>query len=152
MENLENLENEIVSFKEAFCPYGYLDIRTAVEQAVEAGFDGDWAFDQIERFCEECGMKVSDIDPCYVVMDSILQQARNEIGSLSGFDVCNDANFLVHGNFMCSSFECTEEDCEGLRSALLSFERELGELSVCARYWLNENGIELGGIGNVGDR
>jgi len=143
MENLENLENEMVSFMVAFCPFGYLDIKEAVSQAVNAGFDGAWAFDQIERFCNECGLKVSDVDPCYIVMDGILQQARNEIDFLSGFDVCNDANFYVYGNFMCSSFERAEEDRERLRFALLPFSQQLGELSDCVRYWLSENGVEL---------
>jgi len=147
MENLENLENEMVSFMEAFCPFGYLDIKEAISQAVNAGFDGVWAFDQIERFCNECGLKVSDVDPCCIVMDGILQQTRNEIDSLCGFDVCNDANFYVYGNFMCSSFEGSEEDRERLRSALLPFSKQLTGLSDCARYWLVENEVKLESFG-----
>lgn len=134
MENLEYLENEIASFREAFCPYGYLDIKTAVSHAINAGFDSAWAFDQIELFCDECGMKFSDVDPCYIVMDGIFQQARNEIEALSGFDVCNDANFYVYGNFMCSSFEGAEEDRERLRAVLSGCSGHFDELSDCATY------------------
>jgi len=76
-------------------------------------------------------------------MDGILQQARNEIEGLSGFDVCNEANFYVYGNFMCSSFEGAEEERKRLRSALLPFGQQLGELPDCARYWLGENEVKL---------
>ncbi|RBQ11773.1 hypothetical protein [Pedobacter miscanthi] len=144
MENLEYLESEIASFTEAFCPYGYLDIKTALLRTLSAGFDATWAFDQITVFCDECGLEFSKVDPCYIVMEGILQQARNEIEALSGFDICNDANFYVYGNFMCSSFEGVEEDREQLRSALTGCSWQFDDLSECARYWLVENEVELG--------
>lgn len=138
MGDLANLDFEIGSFKAAFCPFGELDINMAVLQAVAAGFDGDWAFEHVDQFCEDCGLRIADVDPCYIVMDSILQFARNEIEELSGFDVCNDADFYVYGNFMCSSFESSSEDRESLRFALLPFSSQLDGLSNCARYWLKE--------------
>ncbi len=49
MGNLEHLENEIVNFREAFCPYGYSEIK-AVSRSINASFDSTWVFHQIEFF------------------------------------------------------------------------------------------------------
>jgi hypothetical protein len=45
---MTDLEREIEDFKASFCPYGYLDIKKAVVEALEAGKDGDWA---VRRVC-----------------------------------------------------------------------------------------------------
>ncbi|WP_316799706.1 hypothetical protein [Pedobacter frigidisoli] len=143
---MDHHDSEVLNFKEAFCPFGYLDINMAVIQALAAGFDGAWAFDQVEIFCDECGAKMKDVDPCFIVMDSIFQHARNEIDEISGFDICNDADFFVYGNFMCSSFEGTDEDKEKLMGLLSGLMNLWDSLSVCAKYWLGQTGIELKGM------
>jgi len=121
MENFETLENEIVSFREAFCLFGYLDIKEAVSQAVSVGFDGAWAFDQIEQFCNECGLKLSDVDLCYIVMDGILQRPANEINFLSGFNVGNDADFYQALMREENGFSFTMDSFRSLATKCLDF-------------------------------
>ncbi|CAH0278497.1 hypothetical protein SRABI27_03704 [Pedobacter sp. Bi27] len=133
---MENLEREIGEFREAFCPYGYLDIKMAVENALSAGHDSGWAYEQVEAFADECCMKISDIDPCYVVMDSIMQEARNEIEGLTGFDLQNDAGFEVYGNYMCTCYDWRDEDIEGLKQALKENEVTSDDLSDATMHWL----------------
>ena len=141
---MENLEREIGEFREAFCPYGYLDIKMAVEAALASGYDGNWAFEQIERFSEECCTKIADIDPCYVVMDAIIQEARNEIDRLTGFDIMNDASFEVYGNYMCSGYDWKSEDIGALKEVLKEYEISSGDLSDAAIYWLGMVEVDLG--------
>jgi hypothetical protein len=140
---MENLEREIGEFREAFCPYGYLDIKMAVEAAMASGHDGNWAFEQIERFSEECCAKISDIDPCYVVLDTIMQEARTEIENLTGFDITGDASFEVYGNYMCSGYEWKSEDIESLKAVLKEYEICSDDLSDATVYWLGMVEINL---------
>ncbi|MDQ8051958.1 MAG: hypothetical protein REI78_02980 [Pedobacter sp.] len=135
------LKNEIEDFKGAFCPYGFLDIQFAVTESINAGHGGDWAFEQIEAFSNECDIKFSNLDPCSVVMDSILQEARNEIEELTGFDVQNDASFDVYGNFMASSWKFDDEDVLLLVDKLKEQINKVDDFSKATIYWLSEIGI-----------
>jgi len=137
------LENQIKNFKEQFCPYGYLDIEMAVKEAINAGKDGNWAFEQIEDVADQTESKISQLDPCYVIMDAILQEARNEIDNLIGFDILNDADFGVYGNYCASSWGNNDEDKELLSEKLNTNEVDIDNLSEATKYWLSENEIEL---------
>lgn len=142
-EERKTLDIQIESFKGSFCPYGYLDIENAVSHALGAGYDGLWAFEQIHAFSGECGVKYPDIDPCVVVMDAILQEARCEIEQLCGFDIQNDAGFDVYGNFMASSWKYNEEDLRLLNEVLAAHCDELQELSEVTLYFLAEVEIDI---------
>ncbi|WP_344853735.1 hypothetical protein [Pedobacter jeongneungensis] len=108
----------------------------AVENALSAGYDSDWAYEQVEAFADQCCMKISEVDPCYVVMDSIMQEARNEIEGLTGFDLQNDAGFEVYGNYMCTCYDWRDEDIEGLKQALKENEVTSDDLSDATIHWL----------------
>ena len=112
-------EEKVNEFRAAFCPYGYMDIQTAISHAEDAGHTIDWAVEQIEEFVESTGSPIDKIDPVYVVMDSILQEARTEIEEQTGTDIQNDLSIDTYGNFMCSSWECSEEDREELQSLII---------------------------------
>lgn len=136
-------DNEIQDFRGAFCPFGFLDIKRAVSQALEVGKSADWAFKQIEQFAEDCCMKITDLDPCYVVMDAILQMARNEIIDVAGFDIQNDASFYTAGNFCATSYDWPSDDIENLRDALVGNPDGLENLSDATRYWLIQVEIDV---------
>ncbi len=74
-----------------------LDIFEAIEYDKES-----WGLDD---FCK--------MDPVYCVLDHILQMARNEIDEVLGYDFINDLTcgleFNTHGNFMCSSYDFSDE-------------------------------------------
>ncbi|TKB96153.1 hypothetical protein [Pedobacter cryotolerans] len=137
------LNNEIEDFRGAFCPFGYLDIKRAVSEALEIGKDSSWAFEQMEAFAEDCDMKITDLDPCYVVMDAILQMARNEIEEMTGFDLQNDASFETMGNFCATTYDWQSEDIELLTDALSGNPDALENLSDATRYWLSQVEIDL---------
>ncbi|WP_124562410.1 hypothetical protein [Pedobacter sp. KBW01] len=115
----------------------------AVEAALASGHDGNWAFEQIEAFSKECCTKIADIDPCYVVLYSIMQEARNEIDKLTGFDILNDAGFELYGNYMCSCYDWISEDIERLKDALKEYEISPDDLSDATVYWLGMVEVDL---------
>jgi len=138
-----DLEKEIEDFRAGFCPYGYLDIQKAVVEALEAGKDGDWAFGQLEEFAQSCDMKITELDPCHVVMDSILQTARNEIEEITGFDLQNDAGFYTAGNFCTTTYDWATRDQETLVEALRANPDAIANLSDTTKYWLSQVEIDF---------
>lgn len=103
-------EQQVQEFQSSFCLFGYLDIQYAIDYAIKSGHSIDWAVEQIEDYIEDTGVDISDIDCVYIVLDSILQEARNEIDDLIKVDIQNDMRADVYGNYMDSSFEWNEED------------------------------------------
>lgn len=111
MNTNERIQYETESFLKQLIPFGSGDIRAVIETALEAGKDGDWAGEQINNYVEETGSKLEDIDPNYIIYDSLLQEARTDIEQLTGKDILNDtqSQIAVYANFMCTSFDYTEE-------------------------------------------
>jgi hypothetical protein len=136
MENLESktqeqktkerLEREMENFNAQLIPFGYADIKAAVETALEANKDGDWAAEQITNFIDSTETKMEDIDPVYVVFDSLVQEARNDISELTQKDILNDTNkqVEVYGNFMCTSLDYSEEAQRELKEIMQEVEME----------------------------
>ena len=145
------LKNQISDFRDSFCPYGYLDVKRAVEVALEIGEDADWAFGEVERFADECGMKLQDVDPCYVVFDAVLQSARQEVEYLTGFDVVNDAGFDTAGNYCATTYDWRTGDVEELTERLRPYVDSLENLSDATKYWLSQVDIDIESIEPIGE-
>ena len=106
------IEREMECFNSRLVPFGYADIKAAIATAIDAGKDGDWAAEQIEEFMDSCGIsKMDEIDPCYVVYNSLFQEARNDIYELTEIDILNDTKkqVEVYGNYMCTSLDYSED-------------------------------------------
>ena len=146
--NQQPTESQVNDMAAAFNPFGWLDLRAAVTEAINAGYDADWAAEQVQEFAESCGMSIDRCDPVYCVMSSILQEARNEIDNITGFDIQNDACFDVYGNFMASSWDIDEDGKTELIAKLAENEVNLEDLSDCTQYWIYEQGITQEDINN----
>ena len=139
---MEYLEREIAEFRGSFCPYGYLDVKKTLEEAWAIGKDGDWAYEEVKWFAQMCDTPLEDVDPCYAVMDRILQDARNEIEELTGFDIQNDADFYTAGNYMATTYDWKSEDVEELTERLRPYYYRLERLSDLTKYWLSQVDID----------
>jgi len=126
MNTNEKIQYETESFLKHLIPFGSGDIRAAIETALKAGKNGDWAGEQINNYIEETGSKLEDIDPNYVIYDALLQEARNDIEQLTGKDILNDTHsqIEVYANYMCTSFYYTEEAKEELKEILKDVNKE----------------------------
>ena len=140
-------EKEISNFVFHLVPFGYLDIKSAIEAAIESGHDEDWAAEQVTNFMDDTNIKIEDIDPVYCVYDAILQEARNEIEQETGFDFLNDgAEVSTYGNFMCTSYDYEEESKKLLIERLAEKEIQIEDLSENTKWFLSQIEIEQSDI------
>jgi len=115
-------ELETQSFYRRLMPYGSADVRAAIDFFIDAGLDGDDLADQVNEFSEDTGTKIAEVDICYVAYDHILQMARNKISEVLGYDFQNDletgTEFYTYGNFMCTTYDYSEEARKDLTERL----------------------------------
>lgn len=135
----EATDNQVNNFAASFCPFGWLDMQASLNNAYNAGYDEDWATERIKDFISETGNEMYKIDVVYVVLDSILQEARNEIEQATGFDIQNDASFETYGNYMASSYDWNKESMKALKEKLKDVDTT--EFSTATQYFLSEIGI-----------
>lgn len=106
MTNKETLQRNAENLQALCCPRGSLDIWRAVEIADEVGRDEDDIWSLVENRKYSTGVDGLDqIDIVYLVYCGILQEARNTIDNEYGFDIQNDSDIDVYGNYMASSFD-----------------------------------------------
>ena len=118
-----------------FCPFGYLDMRTAVTICHEIDEPTSYVYDCVSEFVDSTGVKLEECDPVACVYDDILQHARNEISDLADFDFCNDgAEIWTEGNFMATSYDYRELDL--LAEALEDIDKET--LSIKTQWFLDQ--------------
>ncbi len=135
---IEPNERQLHDVYASFCPFGSMDMRQALTDALRAGKETDYVYDCVNEFSESCGVKIEDCDPNYCVLDAILQESRGEIEDLTGYDFCNDGEEVTtYGNFMCSSYQCSEGAKEGIINALKGKDIVIDELSDTLQYFLD---------------
>jgi len=110
----ERTERQFDRFTSSITDFGSGDIASAVEKADEVGIDGRELADIVREFGDETETPLNDIDVVAVLYDHILQNARNEIDSVLNFDIQNDADFYVAGNFLATSYDYSSESLEKL--------------------------------------
>lgn len=134
---------EIKRHYEDFChyltSYGYLDIRKAVEVALEIGESGDWAAEQVLCFQDECGCSISEIDPVYVVYEAVLQEARDEIFKHTGLDFLNDnAEVCTFGNYVATSYDWYNDAPSVISGKLKKHKISVSDLSLKTQWFLKQ--------------
>lgn len=138
--NIEANELQINNAIASFNPFGYLDIKAAVNAALQAGKDTDFVYECVSEFASNCDMEIDKCDPVYCVMDAIFQEARNEITNLTKFDMCNDCigtEFYTSGNFMCTSYDYGSKAKEQLLNALTENDIQIEDLEDSTQYFLD---------------
>lgn len=129
-------------------PFGYLDLEFCIKTALKIGEDADWVAEQLENYADSIGCQIKELDPCYVVYDTIYESARQEFINLMEFDLW-DYSFIVCSNYMCTSFDWKEEDKEKLLLALAENKISIEEdLLRDATFFLDEIGITQEDIDN----
>ena len=119
---------QITEFYSSLTEYGYSDVDTAIEKFQEAGMSASDLAEKVRECHEYNGIPIQDIDVCYVAYDHILQTARNKIDEILDFDICDDikdgTGFYTAGNFMCTSFDYSQEVKDQLKEKLKDAETE----------------------------
>ena len=125
-ENKERLDREIGDFTAYLIPFGSADIQTAIETALDAEHDGQWAAEQVEQWAEDTETPLKDIDCVAVVYESIFEEARTDIESATEKDIVNDTKEQVYvaGNYMCTSLDYSEKAQAELKEIMSKIPKE----------------------------
>ncbi len=108
----------IVHFRSNFCPYGYLDIKCALQFLFDFGKTHYDLVDAVKEFHESCDTPYDKIDPCFIAYDLVLQEARSELLEIIDFDIQNDADYHVLGNYLATCYQWCAESEKHLTTAL----------------------------------
>jgi hypothetical protein len=136
------MQHKIDNYRAKFGPRGVLDIKRAIEIAYVVGEDEDWAADLLIELAHDCRVPERDMDPVYVVLSQIEQEARTDIDNITGKDICNDCegHMAVYGNYLDSSFDYDDTFRDWLIGILKGI--DIGEFNRFTRYFLNELNID----------
>jgi len=142
-------QQRIDEFTSWFIPWGSRDVECAVDLIEEHNLNMEEIQEQIEQFCEDCDVKIGDVDVVSQVYEHILQMARNKISEVLDFDFINDAKhgeICVAGNYICSSFDYSQEALDELKEVLSKATQEQKEEMLEDNYFkafISEIDIEL---------
>lgn len=125
LQRQQNLNANYEEFAVKCMPFGSRDVMAAIEAYDKVGLNGHDLFEDCEQFVDETGINFSDLDVCFIAYDRILEEARNEIDNILNIDICNDYDVYTIGNYMCTSFGCS--DLEALREAIKEATQEQKE-------------------------
>jgi hypothetical protein len=135
----EQISRNYDDFANYLIPFGSMDIRRAVKVALEVDEDGEWVAKQVEQYAEDTDGNIKDCDPVYCVYDTILQEARNEIDNLIGFDFCNDgADVYAYGNFCATTYDWSDDAPEKIKDKLIENEIDFNDLSIKTQWFLTQ--------------
>ena len=153
------IKEHMQDFAEQMQPFGNLDLERALQiledlQNIDRDkFDNYFLKYQnttllsvilyriLDEEAEDLGMKIKDLDPCYEVLNYILQVARNEIFEKTDFDIQNcKYSIEVYENYLDSSFDHSEEAVTDLEKAIKESDKSIEELkeNIFVNYLLNE--------------
>lgn len=114
------MKNSVSELQSYFCPFGYSDIQAVCEIWDETELKESKLFDIIDDSRKSMDyLNWDGFDPVYSVLDHVMQTARNKIEEITGYDFINDfsgswTEINVHGNFMCSSIDYSDNAVEEL--------------------------------------
>ncbi len=146
IEIIQRMETETKDFFYELLTWGSLDISHAIGKFLDYGKSGKDLAESIDNNCAQNWCQLEDIDPCFVAYDSILQEARNKIFEVLNFDICNDTNFSVDGNYSCTTWDISENDLQKLQkviSAASSEEKQDILSDIVTKKFLEEQDIKI---------
>lgn len=109
---------ETEQFFSAFCPFGYLDVECAIKNGTEAGKSIDEITDIIKQYAEDCGVPLEKVDCVATVFEGLYQEARSEIQTATGKDICNNEPYdriNIERNYFATSIDGRDEDRTALQ-------------------------------------
>ena len=115
-------DSQITDFYNSLSGYGYADVETAIEKFDDVGLYAEDLAYAVREFVDSTGRELDKIDICYVAFEHILQMARNKISEIIDFDIANDiidgTEFYTYGNYMCTSYDYSQEATDQLEENL----------------------------------
>jgi hypothetical protein len=96
MDNEIDIDREVQEFQIAFSPFGYLDIKRAIEFFNKFDLTYNDLIEAIENYQNSTGIEdYSNIDICYIAYDYILQEASRIINEITEFDILEETGLYI---------------------------------------------------------
>jgi hypothetical protein len=116
----ERIDALVKDFNRAIMPFGSRDVYVVMEWADSVNMTAEEVVDLLLEEAEDLGVNITKLDPCYGILEHILQMARNYIDEIIGYDLLNDNNgsIYTYGNYMDSSYNYSEKDVDDLQSKI----------------------------------
>jgi hypothetical protein len=106
----ENIQDSYIKdFVFSIIPGGYRDIQAAVSILYDADIPFNDFLEYMDNYMQDCQVELKDLDIAGLAYEYVLGQARHDIEELTNVDILNEYDISVYGNYMCSSFDCSEE-------------------------------------------
>jgi len=136
-------ESRMFNFLANLVPLGTLDIESAIETSVKIGHSEEWLAERVLETRDAFEVSLEDIDIVAVVYEVIYQDTLHEVKGLTGIDFESDFNnkCSVYSNYLCTTFDCSEEFVEEMEALLSEHNIDRDELSLTAQYFLDEIGM-----------
>lgn len=119
-------DSDFNDFYSSVVPFGYLDIKMALELVQDAygiRSPGSKLGEIVEEWQESIGDdSLDNIDVIALVYEQALQEARNEIDDKTGFDLINDSEastpIYTAGNYIGTSYDRSDDAIEELQRVI----------------------------------
>jgi len=120
MVNRESLYNRVVS---SFCTYGYHDVQTAIDHLNTAGQDPEELYAICKDVADNCDINIDELDCVAEVFVYLRDLAIDELQLETSESWGYPQNYLnVACNFMCTSFDASDNTLEKLNEHLNQLE------------------------------
>jgi len=138
-KNTAIIDREYDRFTNAVVPFRSLDIKRAINVALQVEEDGDWVADLVLQYVEETRTPMEDVDVVACVYETILQEARTEIGQRTKFDFCNDGAYIeVSGSYCATSYNWADDANIVIKDKLIENNIAYNSLSVKTQWFLSQ--------------
>ena len=139
---MKTVKNEVNELQLYFCPFGYLDVKAVCEIGDSLWIYERELFEIIDNDRESMGYSNYDnFDPVASILDHVLQMARNKIEEVTGYDFLNDCSgngteIYTYWNYMCSSYDYSEEAKQELSEKVNPYYQELIKNKWCEYFFI----------------
>jgi len=133
----DEIEDEMRNFSFWLVPYGYACVEAVVRNALEAGFDGQWAAKEVTEFMIETGCSLEETDPIAIIYTSLLDNALADIEGLTGEEL--DVDISVYPNSICTCLNPSSEETLIVYHAM----KKVGKENFTKAMWWLWNELDL---------
>lgn len=136
--NNDQIHNNIQDLLFNLMPYGYLDLKRAINILHEIGSNTDYLADLLKSYSDECGLSISELDVVGVLYDGIMHEAKQEIEEITTIDFLNESKIYPAFNYLATNYD-NIQDCKNLiLPKLIESGKPFAELSQTCQWFLNE--------------
>jgi len=107
-------DGEMLYFYQQLLPFGYADIREAFLTLKRYNININEFAQYVEDYTKDTKTPLIDVDICACAYEYVLQQINDTIRAETGTDIIEQFEIYTYSNYMCSSYDNTEQTIQYL--------------------------------------